>query len=155
MNRPHETEKALDPHIAQWVVRLWTAFGAVYALFIGVSILLGGQNRFAAPAYQIALKVPGAPWTWGVIILVSGIVLSVGIMLGKTRITAAGAFLAMFWSLMFSVPFAVALVKTETANGTGVWSYLYIAVGFMLTAGAHYAQQPVDWRRLLHRKAHR
>src|SRR5689334_12024208 len=73
MNRPRETEKALDAHIAQWVVRLWTAFGAVYALFIGVSILLGGENRFAAPAYQIALRVPGAPWTWGVIILTSGI----------------------------------------------------------------------------------
>src|SRR5690349_4553488 len=64
MNRPHNTELVLDPHVAQWAVRFIARVGGLYAVVIGLGILFGGRTRFAAPAYQVALHVPGAPWSW-------------------------------------------------------------------------------------------
>lgn len=147
VNRPHETEKAVDPHIAQWAIRCITGFGAIYAMVIGGSILVGGRGRFAAPAYLIALHVPGAPWSWGIVILASGLLMTLGIATGRVRITAAGGFLATFWSLAFSLPFAAAVLENETANATGVWSYLFLAVVFMVIAGVNYVMRPVRLRR--------
>jgi hypothetical protein len=143
MNRPHNTELVLDPHVAQWAVRFIARVGGLYAVVIGLGILFGGRTRFAAPAYQVALHVPGAPWSWGVLVLVSGLTITAGTLIAKPRVTAAGAFLGTIWALMFSAPFALALIRTETANSTGVWSYLFIAVVFMVIAGVHYAMQPL------------
>lgn len=153
MHRPHDTEQALDPHVAQWAWRLLTAVGSVYAVVIGVSILLGGKPRFTAPAYQIALRIPGAPWTWGIIILASGLLLAAGIFLGQARVIAAGGLFATLWSGMFSVPFAIALQQNKGANATGVWSYVFIAVVFMVITGIHLAMKPIRLPSWLHRKA--
>ena len=152
MQRPHDTERAVDPHVSQWAVRTISRIAATYAIVIGITILVGGAPRFGSVSYEVARNIPGAPWSWGVAILAAGAVLLVGTLIGSPLTSALGAFVAASWSLMFAIAFALAAQHNPLANTTGQWTYGMIAMIFMVVAGVHLAGRPLPWRRWLKRK---
>lgn len=75
------------------------AFGAT----IIASHVESGRERWSASAWSFALEVPGSPATWGVFILVAGIL----ILAGKRRL---GYWIAFLWfcALAFAAGLALA-----------------------------------------------
>ena len=152
MRRPHDTERAVDPHVAQWAVRTLTRIVSTYAVAVGVTILLGGRPRFSSVSYEVAAHVPGAPWSWGVTIIAAGVICIAGTLLGQALLTSIGGFLAACWSALFAIAFAAAAYRQPGANTTAMWTYCALALVFMVIAGVHYAERPLPWRRIYKRK---
>lgn len=142
MRRPKNTELAVDPHVAQWTVRFLTRVMATYAIGVGLAILIGGERRFAGLSYEAALATPGAPASWGVTILLAGLLAWLGTLLGQPRVVLAGTFLGALWALLFASAFMIAAFRYDEANTTGMWVYGMVAVAFASLAGVHYSMRP-------------
>lgn len=142
MHRPKNTELAVDPHVAQWALRLLTRVMATYAIGVGLAILLGGERRFAGLSYEAALATPGAPASWGITILFAGVLAWTGTLLGRPRIVLAGTFLGSLWALLFASAFMIAAFRYDEANTTGMWVYGMLSVAFATVAGVHYTMRP-------------
>lgn len=87
---------------------------AVFAVLVGLLILLGGPERWQAAAYKTAMELPGAPATWGWIILFAGVLLT---------------FAITFGAQLFRDPEGVGNL------GPAVWGF--IAIIYLLHAVAH------------------
>jgi hypothetical protein len=142
MTRPKKTELVVDPHVAQWAVRFLTRILASYAVVVGVAIILGGERRFAGLSYEAALSTPGAPMSWGVTILLAGLLAWHGTLMASPRLVAAGTFLGALWALLFASAFAIAALRYDEANTTGMWVYGMVAFVFAALAGVHYTMRP-------------
>jgi hypothetical protein len=131
-----DKETAQVFHLLAFLVgtRLISRLSAGYALVQGVSILVGGEKRFSASAYSVALSVPGAPWVWGVFLVVAGLLMAVGLAIGRDLIAAVGAFMVSVWSALFAITFAAASIQYEEANLTAMWVYGKDAVFFAIMA---------------------
>ena len=51
---------------------------ATWAIFQGLMLIIGGEARWTSPVYDVADLMPGAPLTWGIIVLVGGIIILCG-----------------------------------------------------------------------------
>lgn len=152
MERPRNTELVMDPHVAQWFVRATTRLLASYAIIVGVTILVGGEGRFAGLSYKVANETPGAPESWGWTICIAGAVMFVGSFLGHPRIIGLGAILGCVWALLFAWAFSVAAVRYSDANTTAMWAYGLLFLVFALIAGVHFAMHPIRLRRRRNQK---
>lgn len=152
MNRPHDTELSVDAHVAQWAVQTIVRALSIYAIVIGITILIGGSARFSSTSYEIARHAPGAPESWGAWALTSGMIAFAGTLAARPVVVFIGALLAALWCLLFASAFALAAYQIDEANTTGMWSYLALAVVFLVLAGVHYAMKPFA-RHWLKRKA--
>jgi len=137
MALPRETERSLDPHVAQWAVRAVTRALALYAIAIGLAIIVGGPTRFGGVSYLVALKLPGAPMSWGVAILLAGAVAMTGTVLGRPPLVGIGLIAAALWSLLFGSAFAIATWQYPEASSTAMWVYFATAAILFLLGSAH------------------
>jgi hypothetical protein len=136
-NWPHDTERVIDAHKAQWAVRLLTRCLATYAVVLGAAILYGGRPRFAGLAYEDALRTVGAPGSWGWSLLGAGLLSWAGTVLGRTRLTALGMFLGSVWCFFFAIAFGQAALDHPTANTTAPLTYTTMGLLFAIDTGVH------------------
>jgi hypothetical protein len=137
MSLPRHTERSLDPHVAQWVVRAVTQCFAIYAILIGLAIIIGGAPRFGGVSYTVALELPGAPASWGILIAAAGVVTLLGTLMAKPGMVGIGMIAAALWSLMLASAFAIATWKYPDASSTAMWVYLFVAAILFLLGSAH------------------
>lgn len=128
------------------------------AIASGVIILAchleSGSQRWAAAIWESALKVPGAPATWGWAILAAGLFMFAGRRRDTPRarrIYRLGAMGASAWFAMIAFFWALAVVddligyyltsapETGVANPFGIPMCLYIAI--ILGRRAHMANE--------------
>lgn len=117
----------------RFAVRIMTG----YCFVQGISIILGGDERFANSSYSYALQIPGAPWSWGAMLIGCGVLSQIGMLTKNDTVTAAGMCLAAFWSIFFALVFARAAISIPEANYTAMWVYGKDGILF-LTAGIVY-----------------
>lgn len=146
MNRPQHTERVIDAVVAQWFVRCVTRLIAAYAVVVGVAILIGGPQRFAGLSYRVAIQTPGAPSSWGVAIILAGVLMLAGSLFAMPRIIALGALLGAIWAALFAWAFSVAAIRYDEANTTAQWAYLTLFVLCGLISGVHIAMHPLRRR---------
>ena len=151
MKIPHDTDLAIDPHVAQWFVRTVTVLFGMYAIFVGGQIYIGGEQRWAGVSYQVALHTPGAPWTWAVTIAISGVLILVGAIIGRPRWVALGGLIGSIWGWLFAVSFFITMLQYPEANNTAFPAYAGIAVMFALIGGVNLVMDPPKWLRRLAR----
>lgn len=120
--------------------RLVSKVVALYCLVQGLNIILAGPIRFGAAGYRYALAAPGAPWSWGALIVVAGVVMTVGLISMEPKVTAVGIYIAAGWSAFFGIVFAWAAYVDPTANTTGMWAYGVMAVLFTILARVRWVQ---------------
>jgi hypothetical protein len=142
MQRPRSTELVVDPHLAQWAVRVIVASLALFASALGVAILVSGPERFGAVTFAVALRLPGAPATWGATILLAGLITLAGILLGRAIVVAAGMLLAGAWCLLFASAFLAAQLQYPSANSTAFWIYSAASSICLIISGTYGA----TWR---------
>lgn len=142
MHRPRHTELVVDPHLAQWAVRLIVSVLGLLGVALGIAILIGGAERFSGISYRVALSLPGAPASWGFTVLVGGVLTILGTLLGRALVVSAGMLVAGFWCLLFSSAFFLAQRQYAQANGTAGWMYLSAALVCFIISGVYGA----TWR---------
>lgn len=103
----------------------------LYCWGMGLSIIIGGAPRFAGPSYEIALKVPGAPAIWGIVMILAGSLAILGLLRKKPGLTTIGMIVAGIWSMFFASAFATAAYKYPDANLTAMWVYGKDALVFL------------------------
>lgn len=137
------------------LVRLLTAMRlsgfimASYAIFQGVLIILGGPARFSQVGYVTALLIPGAPASWGLVLLIGGILAFVGLKNRKYMIGAAGMAVCGVWSFAFGGAFLISAIQHSDANLTAMAAYGKDGVLFILMASvnrmmSHLPTKPKD-----------
>ena len=141
VQRPHNTELVVDPHLAQWAVRTVTTTFAIMGSLLGIAIIVGGPERFSGISYTVALQLPGAPWSWGAIILACGLTTLTGVFVGRPGIAGIGMMLAGCWCLAFAIAFAISSFRYPTANTTAFFIYGSAAILCFIFAGVYLANR--------------
>jgi hypothetical protein len=128
---------AVSPHVAEWTLQGLARLTGTWAVVIGVSILFGGERRFSGPSYTYALQLPGAPPSWGVWILVGGLLVVAASLQGQRVMLFAALLVCALWSLSFATCTFLSLLDINDAGGTGTPTYLYIGVLSIFLAAAY------------------
>jgi hypothetical protein len=125
------TELGLSPHVSQWMVQAITRLVATYAIVQGLLIIIGGRHRWSAPSFSTAMTVPGAPASWGVALLVFGVLTLGGTFILTslgTKLVAVGTSGTSAWCVFFAGSLAVAAWHNPQASTMGVLTYVLFAV---------------------------
>lgn len=107
--------------LVQWITSIMIAvhWG------LGLSVLVGGQQRFTVPTYQPLIDMTGGQvWVWGVSIMASAALM----MLPFKWPNVAGLWVGMAWMVMWASLFSVSLVQYPSAAATPVVAYAGFAM---------------------------
>lgn len=129
----------LDATASKILVQMLARALALYGVVQGVGILLGGSGRWdGVPALELALAVPGAPPTWGVVILVLGVACMVGTY-RSVRVTKWACYGIGGWGVFFALSLIPVVLTEPHAATTG--PPVYFLQAFVATAiGVAYRQ---------------
>jgi hypothetical protein len=110
-----------DRLLAQWIT---SAMIAVH-WGLGLSIIIGGKQRFTLPSYQPLIDLTdGRIWVWGLAIMGSATLM----MLPFKWPNIAGLWVGMVWMIMWTSLFSVSVVKYTNAAATPVPVYAGLAM---------------------------
>lgn len=124
-------ERKLDPGLAQWAIQALARWTLTVAIGLGIMILVGGRARWASPAYADAIRYPGAPYSWGAIVGLAGVVGIACSLRGRPRGVAACLFVVSAWCLFFCISLISGAFRSPIAGTTGIAVY----AGTSVTAG--------------------
>jgi hypothetical protein len=110
---------------------------ACYAILQGTVIVVGGEPRFSALGYDVAMNVPYSPEIWGVTIAISGSMGFVGVKTRTYLLGGLGMAFGAVWSVMFASAFLISAIQHPESNLTAIVAYGKDAVLFTLMASAH------------------
>jgi hypothetical protein len=96
----------------------------LYAVGQGVGIIAGGPGRWSSPAYAVVKQIPGGPNTWGIILILAGVITIIGSVTREWLIKTVGLVTIILWSLCFSFGAFAAWFQSSTAGTTGGPVYL-------------------------------
>lgn len=132
-------ELKINPRLAQYVVQLLGRLLAGFAVLQGALIVVSDVDRWSSPAYQIALKLPGAPPTWGIALLIFGITAFIGTYMCRYALVILGMFACSVWSVFFMICLIDAAILDGHASTQGIVSNGFLALLFALV-GTTYRQ---------------
>jgi hypothetical protein len=133
------TYRKIDPVLSQWAIQALARWTLTVGIGLGVLILIGGRARWSSPAYQDALRYPGAPASWGWAIGLVGLAGVYCSLTGRLRCVAICLFLAAVWCAFFCISLVSTAIRIPFAGTTGIGIY----AGTCVTAGVLAA---VHWR---------
>lgn len=122
------TERKLDVTAVLSVTQLIVRLLATFAFVEGLVITFGGRERLDDDTFSVALKVPGSPPTWGIVILALGLTALIGTFLGSLRAVQIGMLGASAWSMCFATTFIIGAFTTPGAELTSIAIYTTIAI---------------------------
>lgn len=129
--------RRLDPDLSRWVVQALTRLLASYAIVQGFVIIIGGPRRWGSPTLAVAMQVPGAPATWGIVLMVFGAFALLGTFTVQLRLVAWSIGLVGAWCMFFSVSQLIVVSHDQRAGTTGVGTYATLAVVALVLAVAY------------------
>lgn len=104
-----------------------------WAVLNGSLICLGGASRWGSPAYNVVEQVPGAPETWGVVIILAGLCTLVGSYTKKYWLKNIGLMGTATYCLFFSIGFSYAAFLFETMSfGVGTLELMTATLSLIL-----------------------
>lgn len=131
----------LNPQVARWMLQSITRLIGTYALLQSVVIIVGGRERWFSKSFAVALTVPGAPATWGVVLALCGALTLLGtfvrVRVAGPRVVLAGALGIAAWCLFFAVSLGLTAMQDHHASTTGILTYLQFAVLSAIIAVAY------------------
>lgn len=121
--------RQLSPSLSQWTVQALTRLTATYAIAQGAGIVIGGRHRWGSPALRLALSVPGAPASWGIVLFLFG-----GVALALTfarhpKLVVWPMLAIASWSFFFALALAPSIIQAGShVATTGAPTYAFVAV---------------------------
>ena len=122
------TTQRLNADTCQWVVQALTRLLATYSVALGVLILLGGRARWSGPSYVTALMLPGAPASWGVVLLIVGVLTIWGTFRVKLATVMLGCYSIAVWCFFFGMAGLKTAYDNPLAGTTGIPTYAVLGV---------------------------
>lgn len=125
----------------------------IFGVLLGIITVVSNARRWSAPAYQVALEVPGAPESWGWTLLFLGLITLYGYLnsrksqiYGTVEIRygffalTVGMFAMGVWCLFFGITFLLQFFGNNTVSANGalintVLAILYIQRSVMYWRG--------------------
>jgi len=117
------SELRLNGHLSRWAVQALARLFCTFGIIQGVLVIHGGRRRWSSPAFDTALNVPGAPASWGVAILVIGIVGLYGTLALKLKVVFFAMWAISCWFMFFTISLLHAALKNPDAATTGIITY--------------------------------
>lgn len=130
-------EMKINPHIAQYTVVVTGRLLATFSLLQGLNIIVGGPDRWAGRSFAVALLLPGAPPTWGVILFLFGLISMYGSIRGRFTPVVVGSFGSAVWCAFFTLSMGITALSDRLAATTGVFTYGALAILFVLVGVAY------------------
>ena len=121
----------IPPRLAQWAVIQGSRVLTLFAVLQGAAIIVTDAERWSAPAYENALLVPGAPPTWGGLMLVAGTVAMYGGLAQLYRFISTGFYLCGIWCIFFAVLFGKAFFENEDTSAMGLLVYSFLTLMYV------------------------
>jgi hypothetical protein len=133
-------ELELDPIAALWAVQALSRLLATAGFVLGLNVVIRpawDSNEI----YATALMLPGAPPSWGWMILALSFIIAFGQWRRKPSCTAAGHFGAAIWAFFFALSIAKTFWDTPTIPTGGIVTYCTIAVTHLVIAFTYRASR--------------
>jgi hypothetical protein len=130
-------EYDLNPVVTMWAVQALSRLLATAGVLLGLNVIIRPAWTDGG-IYATALMLPGAPPSWGWIILVCSANIAVGQFLRKTTCTAMGHFAAAVWSMFFGLSILKSFLDYPTVPTGGVITYGTIALTHLLIGAAYF-----------------
>ena len=127
----------IDPGAAAWTIQALARLICTFAILIGFAIIVGGEQRWLSPSFEVALRYPAAPESWGVVILAFGSVGLLGSLLDRYVYVKWPLYLIAVWALFFAGNFAVSAYQYALASNTGPLAYGTLGVVSLVLGVAH------------------
>jgi hypothetical protein len=131
-------ELDLDFRVALWAVQALSRLLATAGFLLGLNVVIHA-GWAGNSIYTTALMLPGAPPSWGWIILGCSLIIAVGQFTRRLTITAWGHFGASAWAMFFGLSILKSFWDIPTVPTGGVITYGTIAL-MHLVIGAAYKQ---------------
>ena len=132
------TELRINPRVAQAAVQMLARLIATFAIIQGLTIIIGGPHRWSGLSYSVALKAPGAPASWGIVLLLFGATALYGSLRDRLDVVAISTFLTGLWCFFFALSFATGAWLYRDANTTAMWTYGLLTIICILIAAAYH-----------------
>lgn len=113
---------------------------------IGIMAILchieSGTRRWSTPAWRDAMQLPGSPATWGIVLLIAGICLTIGAHRAvQSMWSTVGYWLAFAWfCAVFGVQFYT-LIHDESGTANPTWLILWLYVAYLLRLRYRYEKR--------------
>jgi len=121
----------IPPRLAQWAVIQGSRVLNLFAILQGAAIIVTDAERWSATAYENAMLVPGAPPTWGWLILAAGILTVYGGMAQLYRFVSTGFYLCAIWCIFFAGLFGKAFFENPDTSAMGLLVYSFLAIMYV------------------------
>lgn len=121
----------IPPRLAQWAVIQGSRLLTLFAILQGAAIVLTDAQRWSAPAYENAMLVPGAPPTWGWVLLGASIVALYGGLAHLYRFISTGFYVCGIWCIFFAVLFGKAFFENNNTSAMGLLVYGFLALMYV------------------------
>ncbi|AHH20866.1 hypothetical protein NONO_c60900 [Nocardia nova SH22a] len=128
---------AMEPAVARSFTRLTALLMLVFAGVYGLITIVGGAARWGAPAYEVALQVPGSPQSWGAVLFGASVVGLLGFATGALPVIMVGFALCAGWATCFALCIGVVAARNESVGWGGVvtWAFLALLYAACTAAG--------------------
>lgn len=117
-----------------------TAIMGVFALALGVVIVLGRREAWSGAEYTAALYVPGAPESWGWLLMALGALVLVGKFAFNRNqwplLIGLGG--CGFWHISMAVSFIISASTVPDVGLTQVVIHGFIAILYLYRLAVHY-----------------
>lgn len=120
----------INPQLAQWAILQATRILHVFAILQGLNILLSDPARWSSDSFIHALAVPGAPPTWGYVLLFGGVLATYGGIFSRLWALEAGSYICSAWSFFFGLVFMTAALNDAEASSLGALTYATFGIMF-------------------------
>ena len=132
-------DRNIRPDTIHGAIRFGNAGLSIFAVTMGLTLLLQGRSRMSTPGWDVALSVPVSPRFWGVYMLIGGCLMLTGLLLkGRGRGFVAVGATAVAFALWARAVASFLALGNPNASGTGPQLYTALALIFLANGVIHY-----------------
>lgn len=106
---------------------------ATWAVGYGLSLILQDRGIWASAVYDTARLVPGSPPSWGIILSVGGLMMFVGMHLGRRGLMRYGAWIGLLWHFFFVVSLSKEVIEGDMSMSPVVnYTVAFVAYAILI-----------------------
>lgn len=126
-------------------IKLLVGVCAGWSVLLGVSILATAGDRWPPdPRFETALKMPGAPESWGVFILVAGLLIAVGLWRHCRWTQIVGLLGSGVWCVSIAIAYGIDFWVHHAGDAGAPVGYAIAALFYLIIAVTHFPRLSSD-----------
>lgn len=133
-------EYDLSPVVTMWAVQALSRILATTGVLLGLNVIIRPAWTDGG-IYSTALMLPGAPPTWGWIILACSLVIACGQIMRSMRCVAIGHASASIWATFFGLSILKSFFDYPSVPTGGFVTYAAIALTHLIVGAAYFTSR--------------